>query len=146
MKKHKKIATIKEMIWFSVIEDANINITEQDQLEIDQVFKKLVQIAKENGSGSQDRKLNLLVDLLKLSNPGSAKFITRIIVGKLRLGFSAMTILDALSWAVTNSKVHRKLLEDAYQKRADVGELAQVYLELSKEKATDSDLIAKKVD
>lgn len=102
-------------------------------LNIDEVYDKLVEIARESGSGSQDRKLQKLTELFKLSDPVSAKFIARIVIGKLRLGFSAMTILDALSWAVTNSKIHRKFLELAYQKRADVGELAQVYLHLAKE-------------
>ena len=98
-----------------------------------EVYEKLVEIAQEGGFGSQERKLQKLQQLFELSDPVSAKFIARIVIGKLRLGFSAMTILDALSWAVTNSKAHRKLLEDAYQKRADVGELAQVYLQLARD-------------
>ncbi len=102
-----------------------------------EVYEKLVEIAKENGAGSQERKLQKLEKLFQSSEPVSAKFISRIIIGKLRLGFSAMTILDALSWAVANSKVHRKILEDAYQKRADVGELAQVYLQLARELETE---------
>jgi DNA ligase 1 len=104
-------------------------------LNITQVYDQLVTIAKEGGAGSQERKLLKLVSLLKACDPVSAKFITRIIVGKLRMGFSAMTILDALSWAVTKSKDHHNILEEAYQKRADVGELAQVYLDLAKESA-----------
>jgi DNA ligase-1 len=107
-------------------------INDDVSLNIEEVYEKLVKIAHEGGSGSQDRKLQKLTELFKLSDPSSAKFIARIVIGKLRLGFSAMTILDALSWAVTNSKIHRKFLELAYQKKADVGELAQVYLQLAK--------------
>ena len=106
---------------------------ESESLSVIEVYKRLVEIAREGGSGSQDRKLQKLVQLFKFSDPFSAKFISRIVVGKLRLGFSAMTILDALSWAVMNSKEHRKILENAYQKRADVGELSQVYLQLARE-------------
>lgn len=120
--------------------------SEIKSLSILEVFDRLVEIANEGGAGSQDRKLQKLVQLFELSKPVSAKFIARIVVGKLRLGFSAMTILDALSWAVTNSKVHKKILEDAYQKRADVGELAQVYLQLAKEKNDSLEEIAKKLD
>lgn len=110
------------------------------------VYDTLVEIAKEGGSGSQERKLRRLVELLKSSNPVSSKFIARIIVGKLRLGFSAMTILDSLSWAVAKSKVHRTILENAYQKRADVGELAQVYLFLAKESKDDLKFIEKMLE
>lgn len=105
--------------------------THNFELSISEVFNKLVLIAKEGGSGSQERKLNLLTDLFKELDPASAKFVARVVIGKLRLGFSAMTILDALSWAVLGSKKHRKVLETAYQKRADVGELAQTYLSIA---------------
>lgn len=98
-----------------------------------QVYDQLVAIARERGEGSQERKLQKLVQLFQSSDQVSAKFIARIVVGKLRLGFSAMTLLDALSWAVTQSKKHRVLLENAYQNRADIGELAVVYLQLAQE-------------
>ncbi|GIK84450.1 MAG: putative DNA ligase [Patescibacteria group bacterium] len=119
---------------------------QKNSVSVVQVYEKLVEIAQEGGAGSQDRKLQKLVELLKSSDPISAKFITRIIVGKLRLGFSAMTILDALSWAVAGSKTHRVLLENAYQNRADTGELAQVYLQLAADEHNDLSAIEKKLD
>jgi DNA ligase 1 len=93
-----------------------------------QVYDRLVAIAREVGTGSQERKLLLLQQLLLDLDPISAKFVARIIIGKLRLGFSVMTLLDALSWAKTGTKEHRGLLEEAYQKKADIGALAEVYL------------------
>lgn len=107
----------------------SISGSQSDTSSIQQVYDQLVAIAHESGAGSQERKLQKLVQLFQSSDPISAKFIARIIVGKLRLGFSAMTLLDALSWAVTESKKHRVLLENAYQNRADIGELAVVYLQ-----------------
>src|SRR5690606_10525092 len=62
----------------------------------------------------------------------SAKFIVRIIMGRLRLGFSTMTMIDALSWAMTGTKEESKLLESAYQKKADIAKLAQTYLKHTK--------------
>jgi len=41
----------------------------------------------------------------------SAKFVTRIVLGKLRLGFSDKTILDALSWFETGDKSQKPILE-----------------------------------
>lgn len=93
-----------------------------------EVHASLEKIARLSGTGSQDAKLAALVALLSTVDTVSAKFIVRIILGKVRLGFSAMTMLDALSWAVMGDKSHHKLLEDAYQKRADIGSLAETYL------------------
>jgi len=97
-------------------------------LEIDQVYEQLRALALAHGTGSQEVKLQLVVHLLQQLDAVSAKYVIRIIMGKMRLGFSKMTLLDALSWAMTQTKNERVLLEDAYQKRADVGNLAAVYL------------------
>ncbi len=103
-----------------------------NELNIQQVHEKLSKIAKIEGKGSQDEKITLLVDLLQQVDPVSARYILRIIIGKLRLGFSTMTIIDALSWTKFGDKSMNKVIERAYQKRADIGSLAQEYLALSK--------------
>lgn len=118
---------------------------------IQQVFQGLTEIARDEGSGSQERKVSSLARLFSHLDPLSAKFVARIIVGKLRLGFSTMTMLDALSWTVLGSKDHRKMLELAYQRRADVGELALLYLNLAKlidghSQAEKSDLLAQQIE
>jgi DNA ligase 1 len=98
------------------------------QLTILQVYDKLFALAQDSGPQSQQRKLDTLVELLKNLDPISAKFVTRIIMGRLRLGFSDMTMIDALSWAMTGTKDERDWLDDAYQKKADIGKLALSYL------------------
>jgi DNA ligase 1 len=95
---------------------------------IEQVYAALVKIARLGGSGSQEQKIEQLVQLLKLSSPQEAKYIARIIIGKLRLGFSTMTLMDSLSWAKHESKVDSEMLEMAYQQKADIGKLAESYL------------------
>jgi len=106
--------------------------TIKNELSILNVHQKLKKIALDNGEGSQDRKVVSLVELLMSLDEVSSKFVVRIVIGKLRLGFSAMTMLDALSWAMIGNKDHRALLENAYQKRADVGELAKLYIEIAR--------------
>lgn len=97
-------------------------------LSLAAVFAELNQIARYSGTGSQEKKLINLAQLLGQSDPLSARYIVRIIMGKLRLGFSTMTLLDALSWATTGNKSDRDTLEEAFNKQADVGRLATVYL------------------
>lgn len=93
-------------------------------ISVQQVYKSLQAIEETGGTGSQEEKITMLVDLLKQVNPQSAKYIVRIILGKLRLGFSDMTVVDALSWMVTGDKSYRTAIEDAYNICADIGIIA----------------------
>lgn len=88
------------------------------------VFEKLYAITQTAGVGSVEKKIELLANLLKESDPLSARYIARIPVDKLRLGFSDMTILDALSWMIDETKKHKDLIEAAYNIRPDLGTLA----------------------
>lgn len=95
------------------------------QSSILEVYQQLVEIATDSGTGSQDRKIDALSDLLKQLEPLACRFVARMVVGKLRLGFSDMTILDALSWLETGDKSKRNQLEEAYQLKPDIAALAQ---------------------
>jgi DNA ligase-1 len=99
-----------------------------EKLSILEVFAQLCEIAREAGAGSQDRKVRSLVALLSALDPLSVRYVVRIVIGKMRLGFSTMTLLDALSWAVVGDKSDSAALELAYQKKADIGALATTYL------------------
>jgi DNA ligase 1 len=110
----------------AVLESLDLKVSQE--LQLIEVFAKLKLIAKEEGQGSQERKMMSLVELFEQTHPLSARYITRIIMGKVRLGFSTMTLLDALSWVVKGDKSDREQLEEAYNKKADVGLLAGFYL------------------
>lgn len=96
-------------------------------LDIMAVYEKLRQIEALSGAGSQEEKIQQLVELLRAMSPNSAKFILRIILGKLRLGFSDMTLIDALSWMRTGDKSLHALIEDAYNRCADLGLIASLF-------------------
>ncbi|MFI5241339.1 MAG: DNA ligase, partial [Microgenomates group bacterium] len=64
------------------------------------VYEEMYKMAKDSGEGSQERKVNQTANLLKDLDPLSCRFVSRIPTGKLRLGFSDKTVLDALSWMV----------------------------------------------
>lgn len=97
------------------------------------VFESLNKIAGLAGTGSQEQKVTQLRVLLASLDPIGAKFVCRMVVGKMRLGFSIMTIMDALSWSVHNDKRDHEKLEEAFQQRADIGYLAKVYLSAGSE-------------
>lgn len=98
---------------------------QKSTLKVERVFEVLKEIALENGEKSQERKLTKMANLLSQLDSLSAKYVTRIPTGKLRLGFSDMTILDALSVLEEGDKSLRKQIEAAFSVSADIGRIAQ---------------------
>ncbi len=92
---------------------------------VNDVYEKLFEIAKDSGEESQERKVAELTKLLTELDRLSAKYVARIPMGKLRLGFSEATILDALSIMERGDKSARKEIERAYNVTADVGLIAK---------------------
>ena len=103
----------------------SLAIADGGSLSVSDVYDKLMEIAREGGSGSQERKVSGTAKLLGELDPLSARFVARIPVGKLRLGFSDMTILDALSFMVKGDKSARVEIEHAFNVTADIGKIAQ---------------------
>jgi DNA ligase 1 len=97
----------------------------KSKLSVNEVFEKLSEIAQIHGLGSQDLKITKLAELFSEVDPLSARYIARIPLDKLRLGFSEMTILDALSWFIAGDKSLRPKLEESYNVRPDIGHIAQ---------------------
>ena len=94
-------------------------------LNVIEVYALLEKIARENGAGSQDRKVGGLASLIAKVDGMSARYIVRMVAGKLRLGFSEKTIIDALSYTQNGTKEFSEVLEQAYQVRPDPGVLAK---------------------
>lgn len=89
------------------------------------VFAGLYDIATTGGTGSQEKKIGQLAELLRHVNALSGRYIVRIPLDKLRLGFSEMTILDSLSWMLAGDKSLRPRLEEVYNVRTDIGFIAE---------------------
>lgn len=98
--------------------------TQNAKPSVGEVYERLYKVATEGGEGSQERKLEAVAELLKGVDPLSAKYIARIPVGRLRLGFSDITMLDALSLMEVGDKSKRKEIEAAYNVTADIGKIA----------------------
>src|SRR3989344_2661761 len=97
------------------------------RLTVDEVFAKLLEIAKFSGEGSVEKKITTLSDLLKKLDPISAKHVVNIPLGTLRLGIGDPTVLDALSLAKKGDKYLRPVLESAYNKTSDLGYVAETF-------------------
>lgn len=94
------------------------------QLSVADIYNGLDNIAKRRGTGSSKQKMDLLGSLLTDSSPLGARYLSRMVEGKLRMGIGDMTILDALAQAFTGSKDKRPELERAYNLSSDLGAVA----------------------
>ncbi len=101
----------------------------EQNLTIEEVFNRLLEIAKASGTGSQEKKQELIKQLILDLNSVGAKYAVKMILGKLRVGFSDMTVLDSLSWMKVGNKSLRKDIENIYNVRADLGEVAKLVKE-----------------
>jgi len=84
-----------------------------EPLTVDRVFSSLKRIASVEGRSSQDLKLKLIAELLHDSSPLEAKYLTRTVCQKMRLGIADMTQIDALAYLYTMDidDLHRYLVE-----------------------------------
>lgn len=101
------------------------------ELSVEKIFENLKLIAKQTGSGSQDRKMNLIAELLIQAKPKEAKYLVRTVLGQLRVGVAEGLIRDAIAEAFN---VSAKTVENAWFLNPDYGEIAQI----AKEKGLES--------
>ena len=94
-------------------------------LTITEVYNELESLTQVSGTGSQDQKIRLLSSLLQKLDKLSAKFVVRIILGITRLGYTDLTVIDALSKFINNDKSLRKLIEEKYNIHPDIGLIAK---------------------
>ncbi len=95
-------------------------------LTISQVYDRLNEIAAFSHEGSVAKKVDFLAKLLNETSPQEAKFLIRIIIGKMRLGVGDPTVLDALSFAYEGTKHLRVKMERAYNLCSDLGLVADI--------------------
>lgn len=96
------------------------------QLSIAQVYDALIALENLSGIGAQEKRLEELQNLLAATEPADASLILRIVLGKLRLGFSDMTLIDAFSWMLAGNKSLHEKIEHAYNVCADLGHIAYI--------------------
>lgn len=117
---------------------SELNTNNKSTLSVNEVYEELLKVAHHEGEGSQEQKINSMAKLLTELDSLSSRYVTRIPVGKLRLGFSEKTILDALSWMEKGDKSGKSALEKAFIVLPDVGQLAKQVKLLGIEKASEN--------
>lgn len=99
------------------------------ELNVEKVFENLQLIAKQSGGSSQERKMNLVAELLIQAKPKDAKYIVRTVLGQLRVGVAEGIIRDAIAEAFN---VSPESVENAWFLNPDYGEIAKTAKERGK--------------
>lgn len=84
----------------------------------------LVKLTETTGQGSVEKKLMILTEAFGVTSALERKYLVRVILGKLRLGFSDQTVIDALSYMLVGDKGKSKAIEKVYQAAPDIGLVA----------------------
>ncbi|PYB67889.1 ATP-dependent DNA ligase [Thermoplasma sp. Kam2015] len=93
------------------------------ELTVKYIHDSLMKMARSSGSGSTKSRIDAYMDLFLNSTPKEIMYITRIITGKLRVGISDATILDAIIKAFSDEK-YAEDIENAYNFHPDLGYIA----------------------
>jgi DNA ligase-1 len=99
------------------------------ELTIEKVFSNIQSISKQTGGGSQERKLNLISELLAQANSKEARYIVRTILGELRVGVAEGIIRDAIA---ESFNISSEEVENAWFLNPDYGEIARIAKEKGK--------------
>ncbi|MCL2143670.1 MAG: ATP-dependent DNA ligase [Methanomassiliicoccaceae archaeon] len=95
-----------------------------ESLTVERVMKGLIAIESSDGKDSQERKMKLLANMLHDSDPVEARYLCRIVTGRMRVGAGSMTILDALASSFAD-KSDRPEIERAFNVTCDMGLVAE---------------------
>lgn len=96
-----------------------------EKLTVSDLHSELMNISEASGHGSTGKRLKIFENLLLSGTPDEAKYITRIVTGRLRLGVSDATILAALAEAF-EAKDSQQEIENAFNFHPDIGLIAEL--------------------
>lgn len=91
-------------------------------LTVAKVISNLRKTEEITGSKSQNKKLNYLLELYTSAEPIEAKYITRTITERLRIGVGEGTLVDAIAKAYD---IDKQIIDRAYMLSNDLGEVAK---------------------
>jgi len=123
-KMYREIGDLGEVAEKAIIKKAQSKLVSRELTVLD-VYNRLYKAALLSGKGATMQKIGMLSSLLSDATSKEAKYIVRMVSGKLRLGIADYTILDALAVAYASGKEDRALIERAYNISSDLGAVAR---------------------
>ncbi len=93
------------------------------ELTTAKLIENMEKASQLEGSGTVDKKINLIAEVLSACNPLEARYAVRTILGVMRLGVGDGIVRDALSKVFG---VDKNKIEDAYNLLGDYGKVAGI--------------------
>jgi DNA ligase-1 len=93
------------------------------ELKVDKVFENLKKLPEITGSGSQEKKIALVSELLSSSSPKEARYVVRTVLGEMRIGVAAGIVRDAIAKAFNHDP---KEVEHAFDITGNYGIVAEM--------------------
>ena len=93
------------------------------ELTIDHVFDNIHKLTEIIGSGSQEKKMAFVVELLSHASSEEGKYIVRTIIGDMRIGVSHGIVRDAIAKAFDKEP---KEIEKTWDVAGDFGRVAEM--------------------
>ena len=94
-----------------------------ESLTIAEIFGTLEKLAEVKGAGSKEKRLTLLGSLLNRTTPLETEYLSRMLLGEMRIGVVEGVLLDAIAEA---SGVSRQLVRRAHMLHGDIGDVAKM--------------------
>ncbi|WMT07690.1 ATP-dependent DNA ligase [Natrinema thermotolerans] len=94
-----------------------------DDLTVREVADTLTELAAAEGSGSHDRKVDLLFGLFNRASSEEARYLARLVLSEMRIGVGEGTVRDAIAAAF---EVPEDRVERALQVSNDYGRVARI--------------------
>jgi DNA ligase 1 len=94
-----------------------------DSLTIAEVFSTLERLAEIKGTGSKEKRLTLLSSLINRTTPLETEYLSRMLLGEMRIGVVEGVLLDAIA---ETSGISRKLIRRAHMLHGDIGDVARL--------------------
>ncbi|MDD3840969.1 MAG: ATP-dependent DNA ligase [Clostridia bacterium] len=98
--------------------------TKNKRYTVKNVYELLWDIVNTSGTGSVERKDNLVMAFLSSSTPIEAKYFSRIVCGSMRLGLHSKTMMDVFSYMVSGDKELSDEFSRVYGVSSDIGYVA----------------------
>ncbi len=92
-------------------------------LTVDKVFSNLRELPNLVGKGSQERKIDLVVELLSHASPKEARYIVRTVIGDMRIGVAEGIVREAIASAFDKEPQE---IEHAFNVVGDFGIVAEM--------------------
>jgi DNA ligase 1 len=121
MNEFKRLGDLGDVAEF-LIEKRNQSFLFNTELSVEKVFQNLQKIACLEGKGAIEKKISLISELYSLANPLESKYLSRTILGNLRIGISTPTILDAFAKSFFNGE-NKELIQEKYDISNDLAEV-----------------------